>query len=166
MSPFLLVYLQQHRKPPTIPLIPPEPTLAFDIACQVSTTTMSATKAQSQKIFEKLKTKPANRVKAPRQPKKPLSLKSNPRTHANSSAVYSYALTAAPRIQHGRRCLSVSTYVWIVRLIIVTSVSISPSFAPQTSTVCLSPVSKNRRDCTDSCRMAMGTTPYNESRRQ
>lgn len=99
---------------------------------------MSATKAQSQKIFEKLKTKPANRVKAPRQPKKPFLFMSKS-SHANSLIVYSYALTADLRIQHGHRYLLVFTYAWTVRLIIVTSVSISPSFAPQTSTVCLLP---------------------------
>jgi hypothetical protein len=39
----------------------PFPLLRFDLrVCN-----MSATKAQSQKIFEKLKTKPANRVRTP-----------------------------------------------------------------------------------------------------
>lgn len=99
---------------------------------------MSASKAQSQKIFEKLKLKPANKVR---------------NQHPASVCPYcglfgplfthglfadSYALTVAPRTRLGRLFLSVSTSASIVRPITATLVSISPLFDPQTSTVCIS----------------------------
>ena len=73
----------------------------------------SATKAQSQKIFEKLKTKPANKVC-------PLTL----RTTCTAKGVCRYALIVELRIQRGPRCHSVYISAWIARLTIVTWVSI------------------------------------------
>ncbi|EAW13863.1 ADP-ribosylation factor GTPase-activating protein [Aspergillus clavatus NRRL 1] len=80
---------------------------------------MSASKAQSQKIFEKLKLKPANKA----------------RIAPPSPCGYSYASTAALKTQHGRRCPSVSIYALTAPLITATSVSTFPLFAPPTLTL-------------------------------
>lgn len=85
-----------------------------------------ATKQQSQKLFEKLKAKQANKVMQDTLTLDGLLANT---MHARS------ALTAAPKTRHGRRCPLASTYVWIVPLTTETLVSISPLFDPPTSTV-------------------------------
>ena len=85
---------------------------------------MSATKTQSQKIFEKLKTKPANKVGS-RCPCASIVNLTGPR----------YALTVDRRIQHGPLCLLASIYVLTAPRIIVTSASTSPSSARRIWTV-------------------------------
>lgn len=90
---------------------------------------MSATKAQSQKIFEKLRSKPANKVHLGL----PLTAIDN-ETDLRSR----YASTADQRTQHGRRSRLASTSVSTVRLITVISVSISLSFVRRTLTVGIS----------------------------
>ena len=80
---------------------------------------MSATKAQSQKIFEKLKTKPANKVRSHLD-----YLACLP--HADLSP--RYVLTAAPKTQLGPPFLSGYTCAWIVQPTTETWVSTSPLF--------------------------------------
>lgn len=100
--------------------------------------TMSASKAQSQKIFEKLKLKPANKVRN----QHPASVCPYCGLFwllfANGLFASSCALTVAPRIRLGRLFPSVSTSASIARPITATLVFISPLFDPQTSTVCIS----------------------------
>jgi hypothetical protein len=97
---------------------------------------MSASKAQSQKIFEKLKLKPANKV---RTNTPPLAAHSAVfwSLSTNGLLASSYALTVAPRTRLGRQSPSVSTCASIAQPITVTLVSTSPLFDPQTSTVCI-----------------------------
>lgn len=96
---------------------------------------MSATKAQSQKIFEKLKLKPANKVRSatPRPPVCGLAMFWP--LFADDSFTARYASTVALRTRLGHRCLLVSTCVWIVPPTIAISVFTSPLSVPQISTV-------------------------------
>lgn len=94
---------------------------------------MSASKAQSQKIFEKLKLKPANKVRNILPLVRGLAMFWP--LFANAFTTASYASTAALRTRPGLRFLLVSTCVWIARPTIATSVFTSPLFVPQISTV-------------------------------
>jgi hypothetical protein len=85
---------------------------------------MSATKAQSQKIFEKLKIKPANRVRMP-----------HPVSVAYLTDGARYASTAAKTTRHGRPYPLAYTSALIVRQTTETLACTSPSFGPPTSTV-------------------------------
>jgi hypothetical protein len=82
-----------------------------------------ATKAESVKIFEKLKSKPANKVRSP------------PTNGFPSADGTRSASTAAPKTQHGRRCRSASTCASTAPPSTAISVSTSRSCAPQTSIV-------------------------------
>lgn len=91
-----------------------------------------ATKSQSQKIFEKLKTKPANKVRIAHA----ISI-----TLLKESAIWRRiltwlrsALTAVRKTLPGPRSRSESTYVSTARPTIAISVSTSPLCAQQTST--------------------------------
>lgn len=99
----------------------------------VSPSIMSASKAQSQKIFEKLKLKPANKVRITLPLVRGLAMFWP--LFANEFPTASYASTAALRTRLGLRFLLVSTCVWIAQPTIATSVFTSPLFAPQISTV-------------------------------
>lgn len=103
---------------------------------------MSASKAQSQKIFEKLKLKPANKVRTTHH-LLPNGHHPAPDCHsvfwplfADASLARRYASTANPRTRPGRPYLSVFTCALIAPPIIATSVSTSPLFAPRISIVC------------------------------
>lgn len=95
-----------------------------------------ASKQQSQKIFEKLKTKQANKVR-PNNFARLVLLSRHERGFAYADAI-NYgrsASTAARRTRHGPRCPSVSTSASIALRTIVTSASTSPLSAPPTSIV-------------------------------
>lgn len=94
---------------------------------------MSASKAQSQKIFEKLKLKPANKVRHTLPLVRRLAMFWP--LVANEFTTTSCASTAALRTRPGLRFLLVSTCVWIARPTIATSVFTSPLFVPRISTV-------------------------------
>lgn len=100
------------------------------------TVTMSglATKQQSLKIFEKLKTKPANKVSAPLPPSTAL-LDDPPRRLLTPDAPRRFASTAAKRTRHGHRSRSASTYASTARPTTATSASTFPLCARPTSTV-------------------------------
>lgn len=93
---------------------------------------MSASKAQSQKIFEKVKLKPANKVRTPH----PVRRCEIGALNADVSiSVYRYALIAALKTRPGLQFLSVFTCALIARHTTVTSVCTSPLSDQQTSTV-------------------------------
>lgn len=93
--------------------------------------TMSATKTQSQKIFEKLKSKPANKASTPPNPLSfPLA------TYIDWCR---YVLTVAPTIPPGPPFHLVSICVWTARLTTETLVFIFPLFAQPTLIVRLRP---------------------------
>jgi ADP-ribosylation factor GTPase-activating protein 2/3 len=100
-----------------------------------------ASKSQSQKIFEKLRTKPANRVSKPKDPR-PL------RMIADYGMISSYALIVGKRIPHGLQCPSESTSASIARRITATWVSTSPLCDLQTLIVCY-PTISGRQGNTD-----------------
>lgn len=89
-----------------------------------------ATKQQSQKIFEKLKTKPANKVCD--RGRECLKCRST-----DPVIFFRYVLTVAKRILRGHRCRSVSISAWIALRTIATSVFTFPLFDPPISTVCV-----------------------------
>ena len=146
--PLSFPYAHPRLSHPT-PLTPVSP-------CPHSTDIMAAmaTKQQSQKIFEKLKTKPANRVS-------PLKLGLRlPLTISRS------ALTVARRIQHGLRFLLASIYVLTALLYTETWAFTSLSFAQRTWIVrpLTHPGIPTHAILTNT-RMVMGPAPYDEGRR-
>lgn len=129
---------------------------------------MSASKAQSQKIFEKLKLKPANKVRTTPPPVR--SLAAIWPLFANEILAGRYASTAALRTRLGRRSRLVSTYALIVRPTIAILVSTSPLFDPQILTVRIFGTPSLEDDTTGNTRlmgffrMAMGSTASDEGR--
>lgn len=94
-----------------------------------------ATKTQSQKIFEKLKSKPANKVQPINCP--PLSSLESAGTSADDvNLVYRYALTAMQRTPHGHQYPSASISAWIAVRITETLECTSRLCAQPISTVC------------------------------
>ena len=89
-----------------------------------------ASKLESQKIFEKLKTKPANRVS------KHATCHFDMEILTNGFVTGRYALIVGKKIRRGLLFLLAFTCVWTVPRIIGIWVFISPLCAPQTSIVC------------------------------
>ena len=125
-----------------------------------------ATKTQSQNIFSKLKSKPANKVRC-----------LAGRGHGGQEGLTvdcRYASTAAQRTQHGAPCRSASTCASTAPRTTVIWVFTSPLSGPPTSTVRLPPhigsstAQHNTREVAwlTGNSLAMGSAAHHEGRRQ